>query len=255
MQTVDYFQQCEHTDKALRGDAYEGLAGIFQPAHMGKLIIAGVELPPTALAAPMTLHLANVKPWHVFCMYTSGHTPDDPADFDSLEAMRRSILLDERCVRLGDHLVYLRQPQAFVRRVHKAIEALGYSSQSRLVSYFDHQLFTGFFENAEVPLRKAKRFAYQKEYRIVAKTPKGVASPLVVEIGDISTIAVLTTAERFNGEITLEVNSSKAAPEDPDRCRHRQPVEQCEEACAACGHLCDSHRKNGDLCDECECSG
>src|SRR4051812_16377819 len=67
MQTVEYFRKCEHTDKALRGDAYEGLAGIFQPAHMGKIVIAGIELPPTALAAPLTLQLTEVTPWHVFC--------------------------------------------------------------------------------------------------------------------------------------------------------------------------------------------
>src|ERR1700759_2837297 len=95
MQTVDYFRNCEHTDKALRGDAYEGLGGIFQPNNISQLLIAGIPIPPQGLAAPLTCHSERVKHWHVFWWHAIGHTRDSPSDFESLQGIRPSILLHE----------------------------------------------------------------------------------------------------------------------------------------------------------------
>lgn len=250
MQTVEYFRNCEHTDKALRGDAYEGLSALFQPKNISELVIGGVVLPPTALAGPMTFHSERVKHWHVFCLHAIGHTPDDPQDFDSIEAMRRSILLHEDTTRFGKHVVYLKQPNVFLHRVHDALRALGYASRSKLVSYYDELLFTGWSSDADAPFKKSKRFAYQKEYRIVAKTPAKVSTPLVVEIGDLSDVAELTTAEKFNDSISLSVNAKR---DEPERCQHAELVDDCARPCAGCGHACRAHGRSGPRCSECAC--
>lgn len=145
MQTIDYFRKLESTDKALRGDAYEGLSAIFQPAHIGELVIAGIPVARTSLAGPMLLRQAVVDSWHVFCLHTIGTAEGEPDTFESLEEMRNAFLLDDRCTRLGGHLVFLSQPLAFLERVHAAVRALGYGSRSRPVTYYDELVFSGHF--------------------------------------------------------------------------------------------------------------
>ena len=203
MQTIDYFRGLESTEKALRGDAYEGLAGIYQASKLTHITIADIRIPATDIASPLTFHLEACKHWHVFCLHTIGITPDSPQDIDNLDDLKKAILLDERCGQLGGYLVFLTDAKAFIKRTHAAIRKLGFASRSNLVSYYDDLLFHGFFDDDDVPFRKARRFAYQKEFRIVAKTPKGVASPLVVDIGDISGIATLTTPEKFAESVTV----------------------------------------------------
>ena len=211
MQTIEHFRGLEATERALRGDAYEGLTALIQPSDISEIVVAGMAIPAQVLTAPVTVRKEAVRSWHVFCLHTVGVTEEDPKDYETLEDLRNVLLLDERSTQLGGHVVVLADPQSFLDRIHRAIAALGYRSQSQLVRCFDEVLYSGSFDGSEIPFRKGKRFAYQKEYRIVAKTPPGVGSPLVLELGDLSTIARLTTAEEFNASLTVEVKDRRSS--------------------------------------------
>jgi hypothetical protein len=204
MQTIEYFRGVEHTDKALRGDAYEGASGIFHPSGLSFVSFGDIKIPATNLGGPLAVFPDTVRSWHVFCMHVIGFTPEDPETYETLRAMEDRVRLDERCANFGKHFVVVHNVAEFVRRVDAAIESRGWRSSRRVVEYYELD-FAGIFDPKDVPFRKSRIFSYQKEYRIVARTSQHTPTPLVLDIGDINSIAGLTTLEEFNTTLKFDV--------------------------------------------------
>jgi hypothetical protein len=205
LQTVEHFRGLEDSEKALRGDAYEGISAIWQPKDLSSIVFGPHTLLPSDLTGPIKIHRLDVSSWHVFCMHTIGITPEDPSKFDSPQDLKAAIMLDERCSRFGEHVVLIHNKALFVERLEKAVKKLKLGYRFDLVRYFSEVEYSGLFPDAEVPFRKPKRFAYQKEYRVVVKTRPGVPTPLIIELGDISDVALRTTFGELKANCSLRL--------------------------------------------------
>lgn len=207
MQTVRHFRELEDSKKALRGDAYEGIAAIWQPQHIKSIKIADFTLDSSALAGPIKMHRTDAMDWHVFCVHFIG-APDksEPPELSDLDEVASYIGLDERCEGFGDHLVVFKDGKAFVDRMMAGIERAGYYGRAGTVKYFHELNYSGFF-GEEVPFRKPRAYEYQKEYRFVAETPPGVSTPMTLNIGDLSDIAHICQSKGFSKQIKVSVNT------------------------------------------------
>jgi len=80
---------------------------------------------------------------------------------------------------------------------------------AKLVKYYDDELFHGSFEHNEIPFRKQKRFAYQREFRICIDTGSGGTTPLHLNIGKIEASMKVKSRE-LNNMFRLTTNSIAA---------------------------------------------
>jgi hypothetical protein len=91
-------------------------------------------------------------------------------------------LLHQDYLHLGSHFVLILNTPEFLRRVQEALKALGLQGKAGLVEYYDEANYSG----KVGPFLKPRRFAYQKEFRII--TQPGQVPFRDLMIGDISDI-------------------------------------------------------------------
>jgi hypothetical protein len=75
-------------------------------------------------------------------------------------------------------------------RLQEALQMRGQWFHGQLVEYYDDLTFHGNFEPKEAPFRKQRRFEYQQEFRVCIHTDTKGDDPLILQIGDLSDIAV-----------------------------------------------------------------
>jgi hypothetical protein len=171
MNSLTYFRELE--SDCARADRYEGATHIFQPKDIvitlsapgfGEIVVASKDL-----AAATTISMNSELCCNVFCLH-------------AITAPVNGTLFPSEHVWFGDSMVLVVNTQEFLNRVVAAAKAQNLSGKSKLVEYFDDEVYTGKLDR----FWKANRFAHQREYRIAIDSPgKG---PLVLDIGDITDI-------------------------------------------------------------------
>jgi hypothetical protein len=212
MNAVDYFREHRDSSNVLRGDPYEGLAGIFQPSKIGTLKFGDVEIALDSLAGPVLIHDQAALAWNVFCMYSlnsRGWTSTVSAD--TLKDLKATLLMDMKCHGLGSDVVVVTNASAFQDRVEAAARKTGFYALWNLVDYYDHNTQHGSFERDKAPFMKRAEYAYQREWRIVLKRLPASTDPYTLDIGDIRDITKLTTAEEFNKLLELRLPDGSTA--------------------------------------------
>ena len=140
---------------------------------------------------------------HVFCMIAR-HTGE--FEFDCQDGVicylekdaahvKRQLEIYEDCLKMGKFAVVV-QASEFIIRVKKETERAGYVFNSTLVEYYDPDKFNGHFPMRDIPFRKAQKFAYQSEYRIVMDTGTHGDDPKIIDVGDIHDIAAKISYQR-----------------------------------------------------------
>ena len=184
-------------------DEFEGAAFL----HPTTLRINSYTIPEEDLAGPVILNPNLVADLNVFCMF-SWRVPkvgDDEIVID-LESQLGSI---EACIaEFGPNTVVVKNTTEFLRRVELAVARRGngvLSSVRGAVRYINPDTFrTNLTEPLRIPLFKQKRFAHQKEYRLVFQTGGEPAGPLELPIGDIRDIAFCMRTEDIYDSVKVE---------------------------------------------------
>lgn len=75
--------------------------------------------------------------------------------------------------------------------------------KSRLVNYYDPDVFHGHFSEEEAPFNKQKKFSHQREYRIVVNRNNSELSSYELNFGSLRDIAFEVSIEALNSGIKL----------------------------------------------------
>ena len=171
MNSLDYFSQLE--GDSVRADEYEGISALFQPTNLEMNIKAPnldeIKVDPAELCGPVRISMKHDTNANAFCLYALRQPTDGR-------------LLDERCEAFGDSCVIVLDSPEFLRRVAKEANARGLFCEAGLVQYYDYQKHQGKLG----PFFKVNHFAYQQEFRILARS--GSSEALTMRIGDLRDI-------------------------------------------------------------------
>jgi hypothetical protein len=203
MRTLGHFKSLRDGTDALRGDPYEAASTILQPSKIDTFKIDGVDKNPRHLLAPVLIHYPAPLTWFAFCLYslsTVGFAEELSAE--SLPRLKESMQLSDECTRLGDFAVVVTDGDQFIDRIETRVKALNIGGAMAYVKYYDPNEFHGEVPASEVPFWKPRRFAYQKEFRVVL-SPQDASDPYVLDIGDISDISTMVPVSEFNAKFTV----------------------------------------------------
>lgn len=198
---LSYFRCLEEGDTANRGDKHEGTVVWGQPGKIS-IEINGHDM-SNDLAGPVSISSNRLDQFNVLCLYAAC-IRDSGQEFprDVLE-IKELVRIPEKCQQLGKIAIVIKNGPEFLRRVSASANINGYREAHGLVKYYDPKKFSGQFPGISGAFMKQRKFRYQSEYRVVFETGSLGADALVLNIGDISDIAILTTIPEINR--TLEV--------------------------------------------------
>lgn len=174
MNTLAYFNNVEAGP--LRRDEYEGTDSILQPQHIRHFIIEpqvpGLgphRVDPQSLDGPVRWARNRTSACNVFCMFSITEPIVEPVFSQDYEWF-------------GDCFVIFTNTPEFLTRVALALQSQGLGGYHGMVEYYDESEYSG--ETGR--FRKRRRFAYQREFRIIVEP--GLDGPRSFEIGDLTDI-------------------------------------------------------------------
>jgi len=202
MNPLSYFRKYRDENGELRGDSWEGIGALYQPAQLGELRIGETVIPPSDLAGPIRVGHVHLEHAKVFCTYALNDGGFDEDTADHAEELMRLFAMHESCYRLGRFAAVVVNPTEFFERVRAAVRQLRPPAFTHgLVRYFDENSHHGVL--GEHPgFYKRRRYQRQREHRIMVELPDST-EPLVLEVGNLSDIAVLTSPNKINAGLSI----------------------------------------------------
>ncbi|MGL5054358.1 MAG: hypothetical protein ACRC54_01570 [Fusobacteriaceae bacterium] len=165
-----------------REDRHEGVSSLFQP-HLSKFLVNGIEL--TGLAGPILVRMSEDNS-HIFCMsafYSKNYF------FETKEEFYNNLCkpCKNKLLTFGDRTILITNVGEFFKRMEKAINDKKLNHAREYVSYISLDDFHG---KVEVPgFVKDLKYKDECEIRFALKGIK--EGPFILEIGDISDIAII----------------------------------------------------------------
>jgi hypothetical protein len=181
MNTLEYFASKERN--RARADRCEGNSYWLRSEECTLSIQHnGVFVPIGGLTGPLAYTGPQDENVNIFCMYA---------------LYSASPWVDSRNQNFGDTFVVVTQPEAFLQRINRTAEVLGYAVEHGLVQYVNESTYSGPIGT----FRKAGSFSYQSEFRIAIRAES--SKPLTLHIGDISGIAKAGPLADLNDRICV----------------------------------------------------
>lgn len=205
MNTIRSFKEYKDESGELRGDEYEGIVALYQPEKLGEIKFDGHSISASDLAAPIVMHGNHLLNHNVFCIYSLNSRGHDTVTAETLSDFKRALALHESCFGLGKFCVAILDASKFIDRCKSAIGKLNVNGNLGLVDYFDEHEFHGNMPEDKLGYQKRSLFAHQREYRVKIDTNRTAPSPYVLEVGDLSDIAVITTPKECNDQLELKL--------------------------------------------------
>ena len=203
MNSIQGFKKWTDTAGELRGDPFEGIIALYQPTKIEDIKLGDYIIPGSELATPIVMHGNDLLKENVFCMYSLNSSGHDSVSSETLNQFRRTIELHESCFGLGKHCVAILDAQKFLERCTAAATELKLDTRMDLVRYFDEKDFHGFLDPNFHGFQKRIKFQDQREYRIKIDFKNVSPEARILEVGDLSDIARLTTPEEFNSALEI----------------------------------------------------
>jgi hypothetical protein len=202
-----FFRKLENNLDDGRPDGNEAIAMWLQPNDLTiELNIAGigpVSLTKADFAGPVSMAFDYHEHLHVLCLYAFGTpgtiTNDGKIDIGAMSEteLRRNLSIDQRCLKFGGFAVVM-AVTPFLGQLRSALQRSGLPCRGRLVEYYDEETFHGEIAPIDIPFKKQKRFGYQKEYRLCVQSKTKGDDPLIIDIGDISSISAKIESSQIN---------------------------------------------------------
>jgi hypothetical protein len=217
MNRLSYFKRLESEDNDGRPDATEAVATWWQPHDLVMDLnipgIGAVSITKEDLAGPVSMAFEFHGYFHIFFLctvYTTGfELVDGKLDIaeNDVAELRRQLLIDERWFKFGPYAVVTPVPP-FLAQLKEGLRRSGRWFNAGLVEYYNDETFHGEIAPKDIPFRKQKRFAYQKEFRICVHTGTKGNDPITIEIGDISHICVKVASSQLNDLLQLKLEAA-----------------------------------------------
>ena len=198
---LSFFKGLEDNNSGNRGDKHEGTIVWGQPGKI-RIEINGHDMSDD-LAGPASLSSNRLDEFNVLCLYAAcvrNLTEEIPRD---LSEIRNHVLIPKKCEQLGRFAIVIRNGPEFLNRVTSSAKLNSYQEVHGLVKYYDPSSFSGNFPGISGAFMKQEIHRYQSEYRIVLQTGKIGSGALILDIGNISDIAMLTTIPAINRSLEV----------------------------------------------------
>lgn len=206
MNTIRSFKEYKDEAGELRGDEYEGIVALYQPEHLGEIKFGEHTIPASDLAAPIVMHGNHLLDHNVFCIYSLNSRGHDTVSAETLSDFKRTLELHDSCFGLGKYCVAILNASQFIERCQSAIKKLNVNGNLDLVDYFNEHEFHGNMVSDKLGFQKRGMFSHQREYRVKIDLNRSESGPYILDVGDLSDIAVITTPKEFNEELELKLS-------------------------------------------------
>lgn len=211
MNPIWQFREYKDENGELRGDPYEGLMGWYQPKDGLQVTIGDVTIPVEDIAEPIAIQSNSVLNMNAFCMYTMNSKGFSTVSADMLQDFKKTLTIHEHCFGLGNICISITHVTQFLDRVNSAIRSARINGRHGMVEYFDEKTFHGNFDSKLPGFHKRSIYSVQKEFRIIVEKYEKKAKPFVLEVGDLSDIAIMSTPEEFNRKLRIELPDGSVA--------------------------------------------
>ena len=205
MNTIRSFKEYKDEAGDLRGDEYEGIVALYQPEKLGEIKFGEHTIPASELAAPIVMHGNHLLDHNVFCIYSLNSRGHDTVSAETLSDFKRTLELHDSCFGLGKYCVAILNASQFIERCQSAIEKLNVNGNLGLVDYFNEHEFHGNMPSDKLGYQKRSMFSHQREYRVKIDLNRLESGPYILDVGDLSDIAVITTPKEFNEQLELKL--------------------------------------------------
>lgn len=196
--SLNSFRKVEKSEVFGQNDCYE-CCDILQPDSV-KVTIGNTEL--TDFAGPISIcSESDVLRSNIMCFSTI--ICDDQKEYNSLEAMKQDVLIPEKMIKYGEYAVVIPQADLFVERLKKAVLKAGIGLLGRPVNYYDFSKDNISRRYPDIAFQKRSEFSYQREFRFLLKKHESIDSPQILDVGDLSDIAVPCMSREINGMIDI----------------------------------------------------
>lgn len=196
--SLNYFRKAEKSEVPGQNDRFE-CSKILQPDSV-KVTVGNIEL--NDLAGPISIcDNTAVLRSNIMCFSTIG--ADDEKEFDSLEELKQDVLFPEKMIEYGEFAIVIPQADLFIERLRTVVLETGFGLYGRPVSYYDFSndnISCGF---PEIAFQKRSEFSYQREFRFLLQKLEPNDAPLILEVGDLSDIAISCKSCDLNGMIDV----------------------------------------------------
>ena len=196
MNKLSFFKELEDSNNDYRGDKNEGTFVWGQPGKI-RIEINGHDM-SNDLAGPASLSSNRLDEFNVLCLYAACIRNSSEKFPRELSEIRNHLLIPKKCEELGKFAIVIRNGPKFSNRVTSSAKLNGYREAHGLVKYYDSNSFSGSFPGISGAFMKQEIYKYQSEYRIVLETGTIGSGRLILDIGNISDIAMLTTVPEIN---------------------------------------------------------
>ena len=201
-----YFRELE--GDANRADIHEGVSLLEGDL---RLTLATDDPPPQKtiiterdLAGPIEVRMDWTKYVNLFCMHAAHR-----GDYDNIPAYRidefkkSQIEIPDICMDFGDHAVVVIDVPEFIKRVKAAIRRCNTYQLigNQLVRYGGPP--PPDITSVDTIFYKNERYKHHREYRFAFSTGETVCDPLVLDIGDISDVAIRCNSCEINKGLDL----------------------------------------------------
>jgi hypothetical protein len=205
MNTIRSFKEYKDESGELRGDDYEGIVALYQPEKLGEIKFGEHTIPASDLAAPIVMHGNHLLDHNVFCIYSLNSRGHDTVSAETLSDFKRTLELHDSCFGLGKYCVVILNASQFIERCQSAIKQLNLNGNLGLVDYFNENEFHGNMPSDKLGYQKRSMFSHQREYRVKIDLNRSESGPYLLDVGDLSDIAVITTPKEFNEQLQLKL--------------------------------------------------
>lgn len=209
---LSYFKDLEGNDDG-RADENEGAIVISRTNSVINLtahdpetneVVAEITISPEDLAASPIITPRWYDHLNLYCMYAA--RSDDLKDVDpgKMDEFQKQLEMPEDCVKLGEHAVVVINTTAFFERVKKAAERERYGLYGKLMEYYDSEVGTPPRESdLDTIFQKHEDYAYQSEFRFAIDTQTEGSNPIILDVGDISDIAIRIKTADINRSFSI----------------------------------------------------
>lgn len=185
--SLNSFRKVEKSEVFGQNDCYE-CCDILQPDSV-KVTVGNTEL--TDFAGPISIcSESDVLRSNIMCFSTIGMDVEN-------------VLFLEKMIEYGEFVVAIPQAELFIERLGKVVKGLDLKLYRGAVKYYDFSkdnISCGF---PEIAFQKRSEFSYQREFRFLLQKREPVDAPLILEVGDLSDIAISCKSCDLNGMIDV----------------------------------------------------
>lgn len=196
--SLNFFKRHEESEVPGQNDYYE-CCSIHQPESVN-VYIGNLKL--TDFAGPISISCNHdLLTSNIICFSTIRE--DSYCYCKSFEDAKKNILFSETMLKYGEYAVVIPQGHLFIERFKTAALKGGFFSFHAPVNYYDFSKDNISCKYPEIAFQKRSEFSYQREYRFLLQKTNEEDKPVILEVGDLSDIAMVVKSADINKMLNI----------------------------------------------------